>query len=448
MIRIRQGLDLPISGQPSGEIEDGSSISRVGLVGDDYVGLKPTMAVAVGDAVKQGDLLFTDKKNASVWFTSPGCGKVAEINRGAKRKFESIVIELDGDEEAEFRSFADQDLTTLNRDDVRDNLLQSGLWTAFRARPYSKVPPPNSVPHSIFVTAIDTNPLAVPPQQVLQENETDFVYGLQVLQHLTDGPVHLCKAMGATLPGEDLERVDVTVFEGPHPAGLPGTHIHFLDPVGDTKSVWHIHAQDVVAIGRLFVTGRLSVERVISIAGPAVRTPKFVRTRIGAATADVTRDLIEGTDNRVISGSVLSGRTAAAPVDFLGRFHHQVSVIPEGGERVFLGWQRPGMDKFSIKRVFASAFAGGNQRFPMTTSTEGSPRAMVPVGSFEAVMPLDIIATYLLRALLVGDTEQAQALGCLELDEEDLALCTFVCPGKSEYGPMLRENLTQIEKEG
>lgn len=451
-IPIKKGLNIPISGEPDGDIEDGPSIESVALVGDDYVGMKPTMAVGVGDQVKLGDVLFTDKKTPGVCYTSPGCGKVAAINRGPKRKFESIVVELEGDDEVEFRSFRDDDLTALPRDDVRDLLLKSGLWTAFRKRPYSKVPSPEIVPRSIFITAMDTNPLAIAPDRVLQESEQEFVYGLQVIRRLTDGSVYLCKDPAATVPGEDLEGVTTVGFDGPHPAGLPGTHIHFLDPVGESRSVWYIQAQDVLSIGRLFVTGRLPVERVVSIAGPAVRTPKFVRTRLGAKIGDLTRDLLEGAvtghDVRVISGSVLSGRKAAPPVDYLGRYHWQVSALPEGNERVFLGWQRPGVDKFSVKRVFASAFTGRERKFRMTTLQEGSPRAMVPIGNFEAVMPLDIIPTYLLRALIVGDTEQAQALGCLELDEEDLALCTFVCPGKSEYGPILRENLTKIEKEG
>ncbi|GAB4156673.1 MAG: Na(+)-translocating NADH-quinone reductase subunit A [Planctomycetaceae bacterium] len=448
MYRIKKGLDLPLAGEPEFEIHEGNVVGSVALIGDDYVGMKPTMAVGEGDSVKLGQLLFEDKKNPGVRYTSPGCGRVVAIHRGAKRKFESIVIELEGEQEETFRSFRDTDLTTLRRDDVRQNLIQSGLWTAFRTRPYSKVPAVESVPHSIFITAIDTNPLAIPAELVIDEAGPDFIYGLQVIQHLTDGKVFLCKRAGVQIPGEDLEGITCAEFDGPHPAGLPGTHIHFLDPVSESKTVWHIDAQDVIAIGRLFVTGRLSVERVVSVAGPAVRNARCVRTRLGASLDDITRDLLEAGEKRVISGSVLSGRTGVEPVHFLGRYHRQVSVLREGTEREFLGWQRPGFDRFSVKRIFASAFFGRGRRFEMTTSTQGSKRAMVPVGTYEAVMPLDIVPTYLLRALIVEDTEQAQALGCLELDEEDLALCTFVCPGKYEYGSILRKNLERIEKEG
>lgn len=459
MIKIKKGLRLPISGEPSGAVDDGAAVRSVALLGADYVGMKPTLAVDVGDTVSLGQLLFTDKKTAGVRYTSPGAGRVAAIHRGAKRRFESIVIDLDNDSEQrdseqgdagkEFRSFSNADLTTLSRDDVRDNLVDSGLWTAFRTRPYSKVPAIDSVPHSIFVTAIDTNPLSAPMETVLNELEADSItHGLQVIRHLTDGQIHLCQQAGAAVLGDGIEGVTSTAFDGPHPAGLPGTHIHFLDPVSERKTVWHVDIQDVAAIGKLFVTGRLDVRRIISVAGPAVRTPKIIRTRLGANLSNVTQYLLESGENRIISGSVLSGRTAASPVDFLGRYHHQVSVLQEGTEREFLGWQRPGFKQFSIKQIFASAFFDRDRSFAMTTSTNGSERAMVPVGSYEAVMPLDVIPTFLLRALIVGDTEQAKQLGCLELSEEDLALCTFVCPGKYEYSSLLRSCLEMIEKEG
>lgn len=448
MITIKKGLNLPISGCPQQTIDDGSQVKSVALVADDYIGLKPTMAVQQGDAVKLGQLLFTDKKNPGVQFTSPGCGTVTAVNRGAKRAFQSVVIELEGDGEESFVSYDNTDLTTLTADQVRENLLNSGMWTAFRTRPYSKVPAADAVPHSIFVTAIDTSPLAADPSTVLAENPTEFIYGLQVVRHLSAGNIFLCKAPGADIPGGDLDFVKVTEFAGPHPAGLPGTHIHSLDAVSEKKTVWHVNYQDVLAIGRLFVTGRLPVERVIAIGGPVARNPRLIRTRVGANLTNLLADELEDGDNRVVSGSVLAGRTATGPFDFLGRHHLQVSALAEGREREFLGWNKPGFDKFSVKRVFASALSGSAKKFGFTTATEGSPRSMVPIGSYEKVMPLDILPTFLLRALEVGDTEQAQALGCLELDEEDLGLCTFVCPGKTDWGPLLRKNLTTIEREG
>lgn len=448
MIRIKQGLNLPIAGEPAPQIEEGPPVARVALVADDYIGMKPTMAVAEGDAVKQGQLLFTDKKTTGVRFTSPGSGTVAAINRGAKRRFQSIVIDLEGDQAETFKNYADTDLTGLTREQVQDNLVESGLWTAFRTRPFSRIPALDSVPHAIFVAAIDTNPLAVNPATVIDEAKSDFIFGLQVLRHLTEGKLYLCQAADAQIPGRELKFVTVEQFDGPHPAGLPGTHIHYLDPVSDKRTVWHVNYQDVIAIGRLFTTGQLSCERVISLAGPAVINPRVIRTRLGASTADLTDGQLVDGECRVISGSVLSGRKAVDEFAFLGRYHLQVSVLEEGRERVLFGWQRPGFEKFSVKRVFAGAFLAGSKKFALTTSQEGSRRAMVPIGMYEKVMPLDIVPTFMLRSLITGDTEQAQDLGVLELDEEDLALCTYVCPGKYEYGPMLRQMLTQIELEG
>lgn len=448
MIHIKRGLDLPIAGEPSQTIEQGPRVRRVALLGDDYVGMKPTLAVREGDRVKQGQVVFSDKKTPGVQYTAPGAGRVAAVNRGAKRRFQSLVIELDGDEEEQFDSYNENDLDGLSREQVRETLVASGQWTALRTRPYSKVPPPESLPRSLFVTAMDTNPLAARPEVVLAGRGADFRNGLRVLRHLTDGPLFLCKAPETDIPGTDLDFVTVEEFAGPHPAGLPGTHIHFLDPVGENKTVWHINDQEVAAVGRLFVTGRLDVDRVISLAGPVVRNPRLLRTRLGANISDLLDGELEDGANRAISGSVLSGRTAEGPFDFLGRHHLQISALKEDRERTFLGWLDPGREKFSIKRVFVSSFGGNGRKFSFTTNTNGSKRPMVPVGSYERVMPLDVIPTFLLRSLIIRDTEQAQQLGCLELDEDDLALCTFVCPGKYDYGPILRENLTQIEKEG
>ena len=448
VFQIKRGLDLPIAGVPRQKVVTGAAVSSVALVSDDYVGMKPTMLVDVGDRVKLGQAVFTDKKTEGVIFTAPGAGVVREINRGEKRKFESLVIDLDGDEEITFDKYSD--LHDVSQEQVRDNLVKSGLWSSLRGRPYGKTPPLGSTPSSIFVTAIDTHPLAANPVIVLQDYTEDFVNGLLVLSRF-GVPVHLCKAEGADIPGGDAAGVQVHEFSGPHPAGLVGTHIHFVDAVGLKKTVWHLNYQDVVAVGHLFTTGRLMTERTVSIAGPVVAEAKLYRTRIGAGLDQLVDDLIdeENLDLRVVSGSVFSGRTSSGTVAYLGRFHLQVSVLEEGTHREFLGWQRPGLEKFSVSGAFVGSWlAKLNKRFRFNTNTNGSKRAMVPIGSYEKVMPLDILPTQLLRALISGDTEDAQALGCLELDEEDLSLCTYCCPGKYEFGSILRKNLTQIEKEG
>lgn len=447
MFRIRKGLDLPISGVPEQHVTTGASIHHVAIVGDDYVGMRPAMLVQEGDRVIKGQALFEDKKNPGVMFTAPASGTVVAIHRGERRVLQSVVIQIEGDEKREFARFDAADLATLSHDAVQTQLLESGLWTALRTRPYSKTPVPGTVPAAIFVTAIDTNPLSADPQPLILAERKAFDAGLTVLTRLTPGKVNVCQASGGKLGGHPQGQVAFNEFAGPHPAGLVGTHIHFLEPVSLTKQVWHLNYQDVIAIGKLFTTGELCAERIIAIGGPQATQPRLVRTLLGAdLTALLAGETKEG-ENRIISGSVLSGRHATGPMAWLGRFHLQVSVVLEGREKELFGWVLPGAEKYSVTRTTLGHFLR-RKLFNFSTSTNGGERAMVPIGNYERVMPLDILPTVLLRDLLAGDTDGAQALGCLELDEEDLALCTYVCPGKYEYGPVLREVLTRIEQEG
>jgi Na+-transporting NADH:ubiquinone oxidoreductase subunit A len=448
LIKIKKGLDIPITGAPEQVIHEARPVTSVALVGRDYIDLKPTMLVNEGDRVKLGQPLFSDKKNPSVIHTAPGSGIITAIHRGAKRALQSVVIRLDGDSEETFNRYSPKELARLNAGQVRENLLASGLWTALRTRPYSKIADPETTPHSIFVTAIDTLPLAPRPEVVIREYREDFSHGLQVIAHLTPGPLFICKAPDSNVPTLDSEQARLVSFTGPHPAGLPGTHIHFLDPVSARKTVWYLKYQEVIAIGRLFTTGRLWTERIIALAGPPVLKPRLLRTRVGANTNELLNHELQDIDCRPLSGSILGGRRALGTESFLGRYHTQLSVLAEGRERQLFGWLSPGKDKFSMLNIFISSLQRNSRKFPLTTSQNGSPRAMVPISNYEAVMPLDILPTQLLRYLIVGDTDMAQALGCLELDEEDLALCSFVCVGKYDYGPALRRTLTQIEKEG
>lgn len=448
MTVIKRGLDVPISGEPEQRIEPGPRVSRVALVGEDYIGMKPTMLVAQGDTVRLGQPLMEDKKNPGVLFVSPAAGRVEAINRGAKRRFESLVIEVEGADAVEFPGVGQASVDSLDRTTLVGHLVLSGLWTALRTRPYGQVPQVGSTPHSIFVTAIDTNPLAADPAVVLAGREEQFAVGLAVLSKLTEGKVFVCRSPRVKVPAVSEPRVQVEVFQGPHPAGLVGTHIHLLDPVGPGKTVWYLGYQDVIAFGAFFLTGQLDTRRVVALGGPVVGRPRLLETRLGACTDDlVAGELAAGIDARVVSGSVLCGRSAAAPVNFLGRYHQQISVLQEGNQREFLGWQGPGFGKYSVTKIYASALSR-DMKFPLTTSTGGSERAMVPLGTYEKVMPLDILSTQLLRSLIIRDTDQAQRLGALELEEEDVALCTFVCPGKYEYGTLLRDNLTTIQREG
>jgi len=447
LIKLKKGLNLPINGRPDQTIFDANPVKRVALVGPDYTGMKPDFAVSVGDTVKLGQLLFTDKKNPAIRYTSPGAGKVIEINRGEKRVFLSIVIELQGEGELSFQSYTAEQIGFLERKKIVSQLLESGSWTALRNRPFEKVADPDKIPHSIFVTAMDTNPLAPDMQKIVRLKSNEFIAGMKIVAKLTDGNLYLCKSKNSDIPTSLLENLKVEEFDGPHPAGNVGTHIHFLDPVSRTKTVWHVTAQDVIAIGHLFLTGRILTERIVSLAGPSVKKPHLVKTRPGAFIKDLTNNELKDGNRRVISGSALHGHQAQGALEYLGRYHQQVTVIPEGGERKFFGWLSPGLDLYSVKNIVLSKLFP-RKRFDFDTNLHGGIRSIVPIGSYEKVMPLDILPTYLLRALAVDDIDEAEKLGCLELAEEDLALCSYVCPSKIEHGENLRRVLTLIEKEG
>jgi Na+-transporting NADH:ubiquinone oxidoreductase subunit A len=429
----------------------------VAVLAADAVGMRPTMHVSRGDDVRRGQLLFEDKKMPGVRYTAPAAGKVTAVNRGERRAFQSLVIEITADEKAgrsggpeevAFGSFADKHPASLTGDEVRDLLVESGLWTALRARPFSRVADPSARPHSIFVNAMDTNPLGPDLDVIAAGREADLERGLAALSKLTDGALFFCTATGSSLQPPAVERVRHERFAGPHPAGTVGLHIHKLDPVGRNKTVWHAGVQDVLAIGHLFARGTLDVERVVALAGPAASRPRLLRTRLGACIDELVAGELQEGEVRVVSGSVLSGRTAMGEIHgYLGRYHQQISVLNEDRRRRFFGWLAPGWNDYSFTPTYLSRLRPG-KTFDLTTSTYGSKRAIVPIGTFEKVMPMDMEPTFLLKALAMGDLERAEELGALELDEEDLALCTFVCHGKNDYGLYLRDVLTSIEKEG
>lgn len=448
MTKITKGLDLPITGKPVQKIFSAHAVSKVALVANDYVGMKPSMLIQVGDKVKKGQALFEDKKTPGVIFTSPVSGTVLEINRGERRVFQSIVISNEGEEQVVFKNFKNKAIADYSTDEAKALLVESGFWTSLRTRPFSKTPEISSQPKSIFVNVMDTNPLAADPELVVAEHVEDFKNGVAAISKLTTGKVFVVTQKKSKVDVSGITNVQKESFEGPHPAGLVGTHIHFLSPVSAKSTVWHLNYQDIIAIGKLFKTGEFFNQRIISVAGPAASNPRLVKTIMGASVADlVVGECFDNSPVRNVSGSVLGGRTASGTEAYLGRFHLQVSMLKEGHYREFLGWHSPGLNKFSLKSVFLSKLIPG-KKFSFDTNTNGSHRSIVPIGSFEAVMPMDILPTQLLRFLMSQNTDQAANLGALELDEEDLALCTFVDPCKNEYGPVLRQNLNIIEKEG
>ena len=450
MIRIKKGLDIPIYGLPAEEIVDSKKSRSVAILGDDYVGMKPTMLVEEGDQVRLGQPLFEDKKNPGVLVTSPAGGKVEAINRGNRRVLQSIVIEVDSNEGfVQFNSYTEDDLSNATKETIREQLISSGMWTAFRTRPYSKTPNIETSPANIFISALDTQPLSPNPEHIINLQKDDFNFGIAVLKRLVSCPIHLSVSDNSKLDVQDDDQLKTHIFTGPHPSGLVGTQMHFISPASLTNINWSIGYQDVIAIGKLFKTGLLSVERVISLAGPQVNEPSYIKTRLGACTDELTAGELTQRENRIISGSVISGREAIGAYAYLGRYHNQVSVVAEANskDREFMNWLTPGPRKFSKIPLFLSSLFP-KKFFKFKTLMNGSDRPIVPIGIYEEVLPLNVLPAMLLRNIVLLDTEKIQALGGLELDEEDLSLCSYVCPGKYDFGSLLRAGLTKIEVEG
>ena len=450
MIRIKKGLDIPIYGTPAEDIVDSKKSRSVAVLGNDYVGMKPTMLVEEGDSVSLGQPLFEDKKNPGVLITSPAGGKIEAINRGDRRALQSIVIEVEAQEKAEeFKSFTTEELVSATSESVRHQLITSGMWAAFRTRPYSKIPTVDSSPSNVFISVLDTEPLSPDPEKIVNLRLEDFNFGISVLKRLIDCPIHISVSENSSLEIIEDEQVKKHRFSGPHPAGLVGTHMHYISPASLTNVNWTIGYQDLMAIGSLFKTGYVSTERVIALSGPQVNEPRYIKTRLGACTDELTAGELTQRENRIISGSVISGREAIGSYAYLGRYHNQISVIaePNSKDREFMNWLTPGPRKFSKIPLFLSSLFP-KKIFKFKALMNGSDRPIVPIGVYEEVLPLNMLPAMLLRNVVLMDTEKIQDLGGLELDEEDLSLCSYVCPGKYDFGSLLRAGLNKIEVEG
>ncbi len=454
---VTRGLDHPIAGAPAQVIHPAPPVAQVALLPADLLGIRPRLQVQVGDSVQRGQVIYQDRTHERIRVVAPAPGRIAAVNRGDRRVVQSVVIDVAAesvsDSESHDAPFATwREGVSRDRESLRALLLESGLWTAFRTRPFSHVPLPDTSPSALFVTAMDTQPLAPDVDVIIDSRADDFAEGLTALANVSDAPVHVCRKSGSRA-GDGVRGVQLHDFAGKHPAGTPGYHIHVLAPVSRTRTVWHIGAQDVIRIGHLVRTGRLDVTQVVALGGPMVREPRLLRTILGASVSalvegELTSAEVNGdAQPRVLSGSVLTGRrTGDGVTDFLGRFHQQISVLPHVQKHEFLGWVNPFSGAYTHLPIYIGTWAGNAAR-AFDTRLHGGQRAMVPIGSYERVMPMDIMPTHLLRAITVGDVEWAEELGVLELDEEDVALCTFVCPGKYEYGSALRSVLDQIVAE-
>jgi len=421
-------------------VDSASAVTTVALLGDDHPGLRCDLRVEEGERVALGQTLFVDRQRPVLRFVSPGAGRIAAVHRGEGRRLLAVVVELDGEACVEFPSVSPGAVRDLGREATVERLLCSGAWVSLRARPFGGIPDPDTAPAAIFVRAIETDPLAADPSPLLRGRSHDLGLALCALAQLTDGEVFLCTGSGDLPELPDHPRIRAVRFSGPHPAGLVGSHIHRLCRVSANRRVWYLGCQDALAIGALLRTGRPDVERVVALGGPLVRRPRLLRTRLGASTEGLVRGELAPGECRIVSGSLLSGRRAVRPAAFLGRYHEQLCALPLRGEGPARagGWLVP--RRGGARRVPAW------RRLPdWTGELHGPRRAMLPLDLFERVVPLRLPVGLLLRALAAGDVESAERYGALELEEEDLALCSYLCPAKLDYGPLLRSALAEIE---
>jgi Na+-transporting NADH:ubiquinone oxidoreductase subunit A len=396
--------------------------------------------VNVGDRVRIGQTLFVDRRHPELRFPSPASGTVSAVHRGDARRFIGVEVQVGVTKFVEFPPVRLSDLRSWSREKTTERLLEAGDWIALHARPFGRIATPGNPPAAIFVRAMDSNPLAADAAVVLRERPEDLLVGLTALSRLTDGSLYLCSGPGAIEAPLEVERLELVEFVGPHPAGLVGTHIHHLLPVSSDRRVWYVGYQDVLAIGHLFRTGRPDPSRIISLAGPAMRSPRLLRTTIGAGTEDLVDGELNIESCRIISGSILSGRTATRPGAFLGRYHEQLCAIPERAPQASGAWWVPSWKRLRRVPWWRATPAWSNE-------LHGESTAFCPLDLFERGFPLRLPISPLLRALAAGDARAAAAFGALELDEEDLALSSYLCASKLEYGPLLRTVLNQLAEQ-
>ena len=437
MIKTKKGLDLPISGSPSTDIDSSTAINSIAMLGADYVGLKPTMMVDEGDSVQSGQKLFENKKNPGTYITAPLSGVIKSINRGDKRRFLSLIIETDDS----------LDLLNFDLNDYSspiDFLVDSGALAYFRTRPYNRMPIPSELPSAIFINACDTNPLSIDPHELIKFDQDLFNQGLKFIQSINGDIKTFCSYQNNDFD-KSVEGVSYNQFKGPHPAGLVGTHIHFLYPVGQNRSVWTISWQEVISLGYLLHNNNLRSDKNVTIGGPNTYDPKILKVKYGSNLSELTAGKIFD-NSRVISGSVLNGHSGENVMNYLGSFDNQVSVLPDESNDILFNWAMPGSTLHSNLPAFISSWIKPI-KFTFNVSMNGGNRAIVPVSSYQEIMPLNILMIQLLKSLVTLDIELGEKLGVLELAPEDLALASYVCPSKYDYQSILDSNLEKMYEE-
>jgi len=445
--RIQKGRDIRLKGSAQETIIEIPLPKQVAVQPPNFKGLRLRLAVKVGDEVKVGTTILSDKVNPDITIASPASGRIVAINRGLKRALLSVVVKTDGRQDAEtFPSFSEEQIKNISRKDVIGLLLKGNLWPVIRQRPFSKVANPQDKPKAIFIHAMNTEPLAPEIDFILQGKEKEFRDGLKILKQLTDGDVHLCVKKGSKSKAlTQTEDVVIHTFCGPHPTGNVSTHIHYVDPINKGDIVWYIEAQDVLRVAALFLNGFYPVERVIAVTGEGAEGHQvYAKTIVGAPLSA----LLDGdvpVNMRYLSGSVLTAEDVGGE-GFVRFYDSQITIIPAGGKRELLGWLSPGVNKYTFSRTFASAFLPEREE-SLDSDKHGSDRAIVLNNVYDSLVPLDIMTYFLLKAVYAENIEDAEGLGILECDGEDFALCTFACPSKTDVGGIIDEGLALIEKE-
>jgi Na+-transporting NADH:ubiquinone oxidoreductase subunit A len=448
IIKISKGLDIPLEGAAEEILQPAPRSAVYAIKPPDFHGLTPKMLVKEGDKVKVGTPLFFDKYNEKVLFTSPVSGTYVELIRGPKRRIMEVRIAADGADQHE--QFGVADPATLSREQIVEKLLQSGLWPVIRQRPYSIVARQDQIPRDIFVSAFNSAPLAPNLDFVVKGQEASFQKGLDVLARLTDGGLHLSvhAEKNQSRAFLDAKGVKLHRFKGPHPAGNVGIQIHHINPINKGDVVWYVEMQDVILIGRLFEQGIYDPRKIIALAGSEVLNPRYYEVITGSQISDFVGKNSRkenGLMLRYISGDPLAG-TKIASDGFLGFYHGQVTVIPEGNEPQLFGWITPNLDKFSVSRTFLS-FLMPWKKYRHNTNIRSGERPFVITGLYENVLPMDILPMQLIKSIMINDIDKMEQLGIYEVAPEDFALCEYVCPSKIEMQYVIREGLDAIHKE-
>jgi len=445
-IRIKKGLDIKLVGEASLTKSDAIKSNFYSIKPEDFHGLTPKLLVKAGVKVKAGEPIFHDKSNDSIQFVSPVSGEVTEIIRGDKRRI--LEIKIQADKTQTFFDHEKLEVKSAKKEAIKAKLLASGCWPFVMQRPYEVIANPEQTPKGIFISAYASAPLAANYDFVLTGKQAELQAAVTALSKLTDGNVNVSVSKDSHSPFTNLEDVVIHKVSGPHPSGNVGTLINKIDPVNKGEVVWTVTPQDLVIIGEVLLTGKFNAERIVALAGSGIQEPRYLVTKIGSEIATMVYDRgIEKDSNvRIISGNVLSGKEIK-PDGFLGYYSNVVTVIPEGDDYEFFGWNKPVFEKVSTSRALTFSWLTPNKKFDLNTNTNGEHRAFVLTGTYEEVFPLDIFPMQILKACMYQDLDEMEALGMYEVAPEDFALTEFVCVSKQPHQKIIREGLDLMLKE-